>query len=251
MPHLTIVAPLFNEAACVELLIERVTRALKGLTEDWTMHLVDDGSSDETWLKILGASAEEPRVIGLRLSQNVGQFTAIRAGLSECNADWVVVIDGDLQEPPECIPALYRAALDGHDLVLARKLKRNQPWLQKGLTELFYAALNLVAKERYDRGVGNFRMLSRRNVEWILTHGVDSWLYGLMGNPSLSRAFVDFQHAEREVGVTSYRWFGRIKMGWTGLRDGIAPGPPMSEKATRFEVVERSQKSPSSEAKQD
>ena len=240
MPHLTIVAPLFNEAACVELLAERVTQSLKAITEDWTMHLVDDGSSDETWMKIQGVARHDARIIGLRLARNVGQFTAIRAGLSECDADWVVVIDGDLQEPPESIPALYEAAQSGHDLVLARKLKRKQPWLQKGLTEVFYAALNLIAKERYDRGVGNFRMLSRRNVAWILEHGVNSWLYGLMGDPTLSRALVDFPHAEREAGVTSYRWLGRIKMGWTGLRDGIAPGPPMSTQAKRFEIVERS-----------
>ncbi len=240
MPHLTVVAPLFNEAACVSLLVQRVTQALTPISEDWTLHLVDDGSSDATWTRIRAASAEDARVVGLRLARNVGQFSAIRAGLSVCDADWVVVIDGDLQEPPESIPTLYAAAIKGHDLVLARKLKRNQPWLQRGLTEVFYAALNLLAKERYDRGVGNFRMLSRRNVAWILRHGVDSWLYGLMGDPELPRCLVDFDHAEREAGVTSYRWIGRVKMGWAGLRDGIAPGPAVSTKAPRFQIVERS-----------
>ena len=125
-------------------------------------------------------------------------------------------------------------------MVLARKRSRNQPGLQRGLTEVFYTALNLIAKERYDRGVGNFRLLSRRNVTYILERGVDSWLYGLMGDPSLPRTLVDFEHGEREAGRSSYRWWGRIKMGWTGLRDGVAPGPPASARGPGFVIVERS-----------
>lgn len=240
MAKLTIVAPLFNEAECVERLMSRVASAVTPLTEEWTMHLVDDGSSDDTWAKICAASKRDPRFIGLRLASNVGQFRAIRAGLSACDADWVVVIDGDLQEPPEKIPALYDKALQGYDLVLARKRARNQPWLQRGLTEVFYTTLNFIAKERYDRGVGNFRLLSRRNVTYVLERGVDSWLYGLMGDPELPRALVDFDHQEREAGRTSYRWLGRVKMGWTGLRDGVAPGPPAITQGPGFEIVERS-----------
>ncbi|MGB0591635.1 MAG: glycosyltransferase family 2 protein [Myxococcota bacterium] len=239
MPRMTVVAPLFNEAACVEALMSRVAAALSPITDDWTVHLVDDGSSDSTWSQVASAAAKEPRFIGLRLAKNVGQFTAIRAGLSQCDADWVVVIDGDLQEPPESIQALYQAAIAGHDLVLARKQRRNQPWVQKGLTEMFYTALNTLASERYDRGVGNFRMLSRRNVAWIMAHGVDSWLYGLMGDPDLPRTLVDFQHSERLAGETSYRWGRRLKMAWTGLRDGIAPGPPVADTPPRFVIAER------------
>ena len=239
MPHLTVVAPLFNEAACVDELMRRVAAAVTPLTADWSLHLVDDGSSDATWSMVAAAAAEEPRIVGLRLASNVGQFTAIRAGLSVCDADWVVVVDGDLQEPPESIPALYEAAVAGHDLVLARKRRRNQPWLQKGLTEVFYRTLNVVARKRYDPGVGNFRILSRRNVAWVLAHGVDSWLYGLLGDPALPRTFVDFDHSERTAGETSYRWGGRLKMAWTGLRDGVVPGPPLSTKPTRFVIAER------------
>jgi len=239
MPLLTVVAPLFNEAACVEALMTRVAAAVSPITDDWTMHLVDDGSSDTTWSQVVAAAERDPRFVGLRLAQNAGQFAAIRAGLSECDADWVVVIDGDLQEPPESIPALYEAAVTGYDLVLARKQRRNQPWLQKGLTEVFYATLNAVASERYDRGVGNFRMLSRQNVDWIMTHGVNSWLYGLMGDPDLPRTLVDFTHSERHAGETSYRWGRRLKMAWTGLRDGVAPGPPMADSPTPYVIAER------------
>jgi glycosyltransferase involved in cell wall biosynthesis len=239
MPRLTVVAPLFNEAACVEALMTRVVSALTPITDDWTVHLVDDGSSDSTWSQVVDAARREPRFVGLRLARNVGQFTAIRAGLSQCDADWVVVIDGDLQEPPESIQALYESAIAGHDLVLARKQRRNQPWLQRGLTEMFYTTLNVVASERYDRGVGNFRMLSRRNVAWIMAHGVDSWLYGLMGDPSLPRTLVDFQHSERRAGETSYRWGRRLKMAWTGLRDGVAPRPPVADSAPRYIIAER------------
>jgi len=237
MPHLTVVAPLFNEAPCVQPLTRRVQAAVASLTEDWTLHLVDDGSSDETWAQV--AATADPRVIGVRLAANVGQFTAIRAGLSTCDADWVVVMDGDLQEPPEVIPALYAEATAGPDLVLARKERRNQPPTQRALTGAFYWALNRLASERYDPGVGNFRILSRRNVAWVLAHGVDSWLYGLMGDPTLPRAFVDFAHEARLAGETSYRWGRRLHMGWTGLRAALSPGPPVSHAPEAFVIAER------------
>jgi len=239
MPHLTVVAPLFNEAACVDELMRRVGAAVGPLTADWSLHLVDDGSSDATWSLVRAAAAVEPRIVGLRLASNVGQFTTIRAGLSTCDADWVVVMDADLQEPPEFIPALYEAAVAGHDLVLACKVTRNQPGLQRVLTGVFYRALNLLASERYDPGVGNFRILSRRNVAWILEHGVDSWLYGLLGDPALPRTLVDFEHSARHAGETSYRWGGRLKMGWTGLKDAVNPGPALSLSPPGFEIVER------------
>ncbi|MDP6943028.1 MAG: glycosyltransferase family 2 protein [Myxococcota bacterium] len=237
MPHLTVVAPLFNEAACVEALMRRVEAAVAPITADWTLHLVDDGSSDATWSMLVANT--EPRIVGFRLAANVGQFTAIRAGLSTCDADWVVVMDGDLQEPPESIPALYDAAMAGHDLVLARKVRRNQPATQRMVTGIFYWALNRLATERYDPGVGNFRMLSRRNVAWVLAHGIDSWLYGLMGDPSLPRAFVDFQHDARLAGETSYRWGRRVHMGVTGLRAAVNPGPPVATSPSRFVITER------------
>ena len=239
MPHLTVVAPLFNEAACVQALMTRVSAALEGVTDSWSLHLVDDGSSDETWSLVSAAASDEQRIVGVRLSQNVGQFTAIRAGLSTCDADWVVVMDGDLQEPPESIPALYAAALDGHDLVLARKVARNQPTLQRTLTALFYQTLNALASERYDPGVGNYRILSRRNVAWILEHGVDSWLYGLLGDPALPRTLIDFEHSPRHAGETSYRWGRRLHMAWTGLRAAVSPGPPVANEPPRFTIAER------------
>ena len=239
MPHLTVVAPLFNEAACVEALMRRVAAAVTPITPDWTLHLVDDGSSDATWAMVAAAAAAERRIVGLRLGQNVGQFTAIRAGLSTCDADWVVVMDGDLQEPPETIPALYEVALAGHDLVLARKVARNQPRTQLALTAVFYRALNMLASERYDPGVGNYRLLSRRNVAWVLDYGVDSWLYGLLGDPALPRALVDFEHSARHAGETSYRWGRRLHMAMTGLRDAVAPGPPLAQSPPRFAIAER------------
>lgn len=239
MPHLTVVAPLFNEAACVDELMRRVAAAVTPLTADWSLHLVDDGSSDATWSMVVAAARAEPRIVGLRLAANIGQFTTIRAGLQTCDADWVVIMDADLQEPPEFIPALYEAALAGHDLVLARKVTRNQPRLQRTLTRVFYGALNLLASERYDSGVGNFRIVSRRNVAWILEHGVDSWLYGLLGDPSLSRTLIDFEHGARHAGETSYRWGRRLKMAWTGLVAAVAPGPPVSQSPPGFVIAER------------
>ena len=237
MPHLTVVAPMFNEQGCVVAFCDRVVAVLEDLTSDWTVILIDDHSTDETWALIEEVARVEPRICGYRLDVNHGQFTAIRAGLERCDADWVVVMDGDLQELPEAIPVLYQQAQHGHELVLARKRLRRQPLARRVLAVAYFRTLNVLSRLRHEPGVGNFRLLSRANVDWILAHGVNSWLFGLTGDPARSTAIVDVDHAPRFAGATSYRWSRRINMALEGIACGWFGAPVVSDLPRQHHVI--------------
>ena len=181
---------------------------------------------------------------------------AIRAGLERCDADWVVVMDGDLQELPEAIPALYQRAQSGDDLVLARKRLRRQPLVRRVLAAAYFRALNVLSRLHHEPGVGNFRLLSRANVDWILEHGVNSWLFGLTGDPTRPKAIVDVDYAPRFAGTTSYRWSrrstwplkDRVWLVWcsgglgpatsTSLSRGLTPNQPIPRRWRSHHVPE-------------
>ena len=228
---------MFNEQDCVVAFCGRVTAILDDVTSDWAVILVDDHSTDETWALIEKTARVEPRICGYRLDGNHGQFTAIRAGLERCDADWVVVMDGDLQELPEAIPALYQRAQSGHDLVLARKRLRRQPLVRRVLAAAYFRALNVLSRLHHEPGVGNFRLLSRANVDWILEHGVNSWLFGLTGDPTRPKAIVDVDHAPRFAGTTSYRWSRRVNMALEGIACGWFGAPVVSGLPPRHRVI--------------
>jgi dolichol-phosphate mannosyltransferase len=148
-------------------------------------------------------------------------------------------MDGDLQELPEAIPELYKVARGGHDLVLARKRIRRQPLIRRFLAASYFRALNTLSRAHHEPRVGNFRMLSRENVRWILARGVHSWLFGLVGDPERPSAIVDVEHAERFAGVTSYRWSRRINMAVEGISCGWFGAPIVSENPPQFSIAER------------
>ena len=113
MTHLSVVIPVLNEVALIEELINRVKLNVKKITSDFEIIIVDDGSKDGTWQKIKTAGTTEERIKGIKFSRNFGHHFAITAGLQKAKGDWVVVMDGDLQDRPEVIPELYRKALEG------------------------------------------------------------------------------------------------------------------------------------------
>ena len=109
---------------CLNELYRRVRAALEELTEDFEIILVEDGGGDRCWDIIPELAREDPRIKGIKLSRNFGQHPAITAGLEHADGDWVVVIDCDLQDPPEASPELYRKAQEGYDVVVARFVER-------------------------------------------------------------------------------------------------------------------------------
>ena len=212
-PFLSIVSPVYQAQALVQELVQRIQASVEPLTSDYEVVLVDDRSLDNSWTIIKQLAARDPRVQGLRLSRNFGQHSAITAGLDRSRGEWVVVLDCDLQDQPEEIPALLAQARQGYDLVLARRTNRQDSWSQKLLSRLFYRVLTFLTDTPQDAAVANFGIYHRRVIAAVLTMRENIRYFPTMVRwVGFHTAYLDVAHAGRATGSTSYMLGQRLKL---------------------------------------
>ncbi|HUK11857.1 MAG TPA: glycosyltransferase family 2 protein [Thermoanaerobaculaceae bacterium] len=205
-PELSIVVPLLNEEGNLPELYRRLDATLSGLVASHEIVLVDDGSTDTTWSMIRDLAARDPRVKGVRFSRNFGHQMAFTAGLDHAGGSAVVIMDADLQDPPELIPELVARWREGYDVVYAVRAKREGETAFKLLTAAaFYRVLERVARIRIPVDTGDFRLMSRMAVDAFrrmperhrFTRGMVSWI----GFPQIGVSYV---RAARHAGETKY-----------------------------------------------
>lgn len=167
MKKLDAVVPIYDEAEILPELNRRLQDVLSGLDFDWRVIYVDDGSRDASSQLLARFAEEHPRVSVVHLSRNFGQQAAIAAGLSMADADAVVLLDGDLQDPPEVIPDLVARWRDGYDVVYAVKRKRKEGWFKRMMFAAFYRVLGAVSSIDIPADAGNFSLMDRSVVELI------------------------------------------------------------------------------------
>ena len=165
---LSVVVPVFEEEEVVPVLVERLARVLDGLDAEAEVILVDDGSQDGTWSEVVRAHEADPRFVGLRLSRNFGHQVAISAGLAESSGDAVLVMDGDLQDPPEAIPALWSRYREGYDVVYAIRASRPEGPLKRLTYASFYRLLGRAVSIPIPKDAGDFGLMSRRVVDLVV-----------------------------------------------------------------------------------
>lgn len=213
MAHVSVVIPVYQAEGCLDELYRRLSESLESITRDWEIVLVEDCSPDRSWEGVKRLIQQDARVKGLRFSRNFGQHYGISAGLDNCNGDWVVVMDCDLQDRPEEIPRLYAKALEGYDVVLARRGCRQDPFLKRFTSRLFYGVFNYLSGMKYDAEVGNFRLFSRKVLVSFREIREQLRFFGaLMGWMGFSTASIDVQHAERFAGKTTYNLGKLLKL---------------------------------------
>lgn len=167
MKKLDAVVPIYDEAEILLELNRRLQDVLSGLDFDWRVIYVDDGSRDASSQLLARFAEEHPRVSVVHLSRNFGQQAAIAAGLSMADADAVVLLDGDLQDPPEVIPDLVARWRDGYDVVYAVKRKRKEGWFKRMMFAAFYRVLGAVSSIDIPADAGNFSLMDRSVVDLI------------------------------------------------------------------------------------
>ena len=205
MPHISVVIPVYRAEDCLDQLYGRLTAALEALTRDFEIVLIEDCGGDRSWQIITELARRDGRVKGIQFSRNFGQHYGITAGLDHCDSDWVIVMDCDLQDQPEEIPRLYAKAQEGYDVVVARRGRRNDPWLKRVLSWGFYRLFSYLADTDYDGDAGNYRILSRKVVaqcrrmreQLRFFGGLINW----MGFPTAS---IEAAHAPRQDGKSTY-----------------------------------------------
>lgn len=205
MPEISVVVPVYNCGDCLPELHRRLVRAVSGISASFEVVYVDDRSLDSGWDVLGDLSVGDDRVRTVRLSRNFGQHAAITAGLAESGGDWTVVLDCDLQDPPEEIPRLYEEALKGYDLVLARRVRKSQRRLRQWTSGLYFKLLNLFTGAGIDGEFGTFSILSRKVREAYLQLGEQDrhYLFILLWL-GFKRGILDFEQADRFSGTSSY-----------------------------------------------
>jgi glycosyltransferase involved in cell wall biosynthesis len=213
-PELSIVVPAYNEEANVERLYQRLGRVLEEVGLRWELIFSVDPSTDRTEEMILALRERDPRVKLLRFSRRFGQPMATLAGLEASSGDAVVVIDCDLQDPPELIPELVKRWKEGYDVVYAqRRTREGETLVKRMVAALGYKLIGRIAEVDIPKNTGDFRLLSRRVVEE--SHG---FLRGLVGLVGFRQTSVQYDRDPRAGGKGKYnRFFGSIVIGLNGV----------------------------------
>jgi glycosyltransferase involved in cell wall biosynthesis len=163
---LAVVVPAYNEGDGLRAFHARLAAVFDQLDLQPSVLYVDDGSRDDTWAVIESLAAADPRVGSLRLSRNFGKELALTAGLDRADADAVIVIDADLQDPPELIPAFIAKWREGHDAVFGTRLEREgETWVKKATAAMFYRLIGRLSKTPVPRDTGAFSLQSRRAID--------------------------------------------------------------------------------------
>lgn len=217
---LSIVVPVYNEERSVPEFARRLCPLLEAITENYEIIFAMDPSSDRTEEVVREARARNPRVKLLKLSRRFGQPMATLAGMQYSNGDAVIVMDADLQDPPELITEMVAKWREGFDVVYAQRRNRDGETLIKKITsEVGYKIINKIADVNIPPNTGDFRLMSRRVVNEIVRlkecHG---FLRGMVAIVGFRQTAITFDRPARFAGASNYnRFVGSLRIGFNGV----------------------------------
>ena len=219
MQTLTVVVPAYNESAGLREFHARLTAVLDALDLDCAVLYVDDGSRDDTWMVMESLRAADPRVATLRLSRNFGKELALTAGLDHADADAVVVIDADLQDPPELIPQFVAAWREGCDVVYGtRSTRAGESGVKKFTSAAFYRLMERLSHTPVPRDTGDFRLLGRRALDALkLVRERQRFMKGLFAWVGFRQASIVYERDPRCAGQSKFNYW-RL---WNFALEGI------------------------------
>jgi dolichol-phosphate mannosyltransferase len=215
---LSVVIPVYNEEETLPELHRRLSAAL-AVEDDWEIVLVDDGSTDRSWAILRGLADVDPRLRLVRLSRNFGHQAALTAGLDAARGDAVVILDADLQDPPELIPTLVAHWREGYDVVYAiREHREGENPLRNLAIRVFYRLLRRMSGVEIPADAGDFRLLSRRVVEALAAmperarflRGMTSWV-------GFRQVGVPYRREPRYAGTSKYPLSKLLRLALDGV----------------------------------
>ena len=205
-PTFTIVGPVYNEAQTLPLFVERVTQVMEQLKQPWELLLVDDGSTDGSTEQIRQLAQSDPRVRPVVFARNFGHQLAVTAGLDHSRGQAVIIMDTDLQDPPEVIPELVDRWREGFEVVYAVRTEREgESWFKKFTASLFYRLINRITDVQIPLDTGDFRLLDRKVVAVLnrmrerhrFPRAMAAWV-------GFRQVGVTYRRSARHAGVTKY-----------------------------------------------
>ena len=205
-PELTVVIPAFNEESNIPVMYQRLTAVLTGLVDGLEIIFVDDGSSDATWERIGDLAAEDTRVCGLRFARNFGHQAALTAGVDAARGRGVVIIDGDLQDPPEVIPEMVERWREGFEVVYGQREERDgESWFKLTTAAVFYRILRGITHVEIPVDTGDFRLMGERAVTaFRALPERNRFIRGLVSWIGFPQTAVRYKRQARQTGETKF-----------------------------------------------
>ncbi len=217
---LSIVVPVYKEERNIPEYLRRIRPILSGVTEDYEIIFSMDPSPDRTEDVILEARAQDERIKLLKFSRRFGQPMANLAGMTYASGEAVIVMDVDMQDPPELIGQMVEKWREGYDVVLPQRRQRTgEPWLKKFVARTGYKVINKIADVKIPPNTGDFRLMSRRVINEVVklkeSHG---FLRGMVAVVGFKQCLLPFDRPARFAGETNYnRFFGSLRIGFNGI----------------------------------
>lgn len=217
--QVSIIIPFLNEREVLPLCHARLRQVLGALGDPWEIVFVDDGSQDGSAEYLAGLMAREPGLKLVRLSRNFGKEAAMTAGLEHATGAAVILLDADLQDPPELIPDMVRAWREGADVVCMRRRSRaGESWLKRASAYAYYRLLSRLSRAAIPPDTGDFRLMSRRAVDALLRLPERcrymKGLYAWIGMPT---RVIDYDRAPRAAGATKWNYFALLRLAMEGI----------------------------------
>ncbi|MCF2491580.1 glycosyltransferase family 2 protein [Dyadobacter sp. CY347] len=219
IPQISIVAPLYNESESFPMLIQRINALMDSSPLAIEVVLIDDGSKDDTALKIRQLALTDERYHGVFLSRNHGHQLALTAGIAAARgSEALFVIDGDLQDPPELLPDFYKLLKEGNDVVYAVRKKRKEGFVKKMGYHLFYRILRSISYVEIPLDSGDFALISRRVVDVLNKMPEESrYLRGMRSWIGFKQVGFEYERDARAAGESKYSFKQLFQLAYNGI----------------------------------
>jgi dolichol-phosphate mannosyltransferase len=216
---LSIVVPVYNEEKSIRLMYDRLLASITVISSNFEIIFVNDGSRDNSFLELVKLSKEDARVKYINFSRNFGHQIAVTAGLDKTKGDAVVIIDGDLQDPPEVIPEMYAKHKEGFEVVYGQRLKRKgESFFKKITAKYFYRILKKITNVNIPVDTGDFRLIDRKIVNDLKNMPEQNkFLRGQIAWLGYRQTSVFFERDERKFGETGYPFSKMLKFALDGI----------------------------------
>lgn len=215
---ISIVSPVYRAENLITELVERLENVLPDISDSYEIILVEDGSPDKSWEAMEKICATNKNVKGVKLSRNFGQHYAITAGLENTSGDWIIVMDCDLQDQPEEIPKLFNKTKEGYDIVYAQRQLRQDGFLKKISSKLFYKTFGYLTDSKQDPSIANFGIYNKTVIQSLLSMKDHVRFFPTMVQwVGFKSTKINVAHSSRAEGKSSYSWRKLIKLAFDNI----------------------------------
>jgi polyisoprenyl-phosphate glycosyltransferase len=215
---ISVIIPLYRCSNFIEELTNRLHQTLQKISFDYEIIYVNDASPENDWQIVCSEAKKNIKVKGINLSRNFGQHYAITAGLNCAQGEWIVVMDGDLQDMPEEINKLYSKTKEGFEIVCAQRIKRKDHYLKKLSSYLFYKIFSYLTDTKQDESIANFGIYHHKVIDSILSMNDNIRYFPTMIQwVGFNKTNIEVDHGQRSAGSSSYNLYRLTKLAFDNI----------------------------------